>query len=30
VRRLGLVQLLRWQEQIKMQHAVTESDAKKK
>ena len=24
VRRLGLVQLLRWQEQIKMQHAVTE------
>ena len=25
VRRLGLNQLLRWQEQIKMQHAVTES-----
>jgi hypothetical protein len=30
VRRLGLVQLLRWQEQVKMQHAVTESEAKKK
>lgn len=29
VRRLGLLQLLRWQEQVKMQHAVTESEAKK-
>jgi hypothetical protein len=30
VRRLGLLQLLRWQEQVKMQHAVTESESKKK
>jgi len=29
VRRLGLLQLLRWQEQVKMQHAVTESEAKR-